>query len=72
MLVHLRSQEHAYCGQLDQVGGPFARGGEHGEISVGDAAGQIEGVLGVALHSVQLLNKRNHRFSVLGGDTQHI
>ena len=69
MLVHLGGHEDADGRQLDQVGSLFALGGQYGEVAIGDADGQIESILGVAFDSVQLLDQRNHRFSVLSSDT---
>ena len=70
MLIHLSSQQDADRCQLDQVGRSLPLRGQHGEVSVRNAHGQVESVLSVALDAVELLNERNHRFSVLWGDPQ--
>ena len=52
VLVHLCREQDAYGGQLYQVRRFLSLSGKYGEISVGDADCQIEGVLGVPLYSM--------------------
>ena len=65
MLVHFSREQDAYRGQLDQVWRFLALSGKNGEVPVSDADCQIEGILSVALHSVELLDERDHRLSIL-------